>query len=308
MDTSTRLEADRAELYQRIMNFEIDDAPTTFSFAHRLARENGWSLAFSHDVVREYKRFIFLMVHAGHPVTPSDQVDQAWHLHLTYTQSYWDRLCAEVVGRRLHHIPTLGGAAEARKYDEWYRRTLSTYRRIYGEPPRPDIWPNPRMRFGEDRFQRVNIQRNFVIPRMWTGPRPRRIKEIFLAAFITVGVVAATPLNARTSGDAPTDGATVMYLLWLAVLFIMLLQIVKDRYRLRCRHCKNFDALKPTGITAVREKKMWEEYRCNNCHFADWRVSHRNNANGAGCGGVGDGEGGGADASCGGGCGGGCGG
>ncbi|MEK6230809.1 MAG: hypothetical protein N2A42_03075 [Luteolibacter sp.] len=33
----------------------------------------------------EYKRFVALAMLAGHPVTPSEEVDQAWHLHLVYT-------------------------------------------------------------------------------------------------------------------------------------------------------------------------------------------------------------------------------
>ncbi len=41
----------------------------------------------------EYRRFAFLAATAGHPVTPSDAVDQAWHLHLTYSRDYWDRFC-----------------------------------------------------------------------------------------------------------------------------------------------------------------------------------------------------------------------
>ena len=43
----------------------------------------------------------------------SEQVDAAWHLHLTYTRSYWDRFCKETLGQPLHHDPTRGGPAEA---------------------------------------------------------------------------------------------------------------------------------------------------------------------------------------------------
>src|SRR5687767_62987 len=72
------------------------------SFAERLARENGWSMVHADRVTREYKRFCFLAATAGHPVTPSDAVDQAWHLHLTYSRDYWQRFCPEVLGRALH--------------------------------------------------------------------------------------------------------------------------------------------------------------------------------------------------------------
>ena len=67
-------------------------------------------------MISEYRRFVFLALAAGHPVTPSDQVDQAWHLHLLYTNSYWNRFCGETLGRRLHHGPTQGGASERDKF------------------------------------------------------------------------------------------------------------------------------------------------------------------------------------------------
>ncbi len=85
------------ELWQRLEAFELNDSEADFCFSTRLAQENGWSEAFARRVIREYKRFLYLAKSAGHPVTPSDQVDQAWHLHLCYTRSYWNELCANVL-------------------------------------------------------------------------------------------------------------------------------------------------------------------------------------------------------------------
>jgi len=117
-----------SELWTRIEAFNIDgDDNVAFPFDVRLAQENGWSRDFARRVVDEYKRFVFLAMTAGHPVTPSDQVDQAWHLHLTYTRSYWQRLCGEVLPRPLHHDPTKGGDAEEHKFDDWYARTKESY-------------------------------------------------------------------------------------------------------------------------------------------------------------------------------------
>ena len=75
-------------------------------------------------VCEEYRRFLFLCCIADHVVTPSDDVDQAWHLHLTYTQSYWYDLCADVLGRPLHHTPTEGGEEQHAFYRECYSNTL----------------------------------------------------------------------------------------------------------------------------------------------------------------------------------------
>ena len=92
-------------------------------------------------MIGEYKRFCFLAATAGHPVTPSDAVDQAWHLHLTYSRDYWERFCPEILGRPLHHGPTEGGGAEQQLYFAQYAQTLKSYERIFGERAPADLWP-----------------------------------------------------------------------------------------------------------------------------------------------------------------------
>src|SRR5581483_11477810 len=89
-EESETMDGERADLWARLQGFEIDEPAAALDFTGRLARENRWSRDFARRVVEEYKRFAFLAMAAGHPVSPSDQVDQAWHLHLIYTQSYWD--------------------------------------------------------------------------------------------------------------------------------------------------------------------------------------------------------------------------
>ena len=154
------------DLYARILCFPIDEGTPDLSFEARIARENAWSITFARRVVFEYRRFVFLAMTAGHQVTPSDQVDQAWHLHLTYSRSYWDRLCGELLDRPLHHGPTRGGAAESARFDQQYERTLAAYRAAFGEEPPADIWPPAAARFGEDlHFVRVNTARNWVVPK-----------------------------------------------------------------------------------------------------------------------------------------------
>ena len=154
------------DLYDRILRFPIDEGTPDLSFEARLARENAWSITFARRVVFEYRRFVFLAMTARHQVTPSDQVDQAWHLHLTYSRSYWERMCGELLGRPLHHGPTRGGAAETARFDRQYEQTLAAYRAAFGEEPPADIWPPAATRFGEDlHFIRVNTACNWVVPK-----------------------------------------------------------------------------------------------------------------------------------------------
>jgi hypothetical protein len=155
---------DESALWERIRQFALDDPTANFPFTTRLARENGWPLAYAQRVVTEYKRFVFLAMVAGHEVTPSDEVDQAWHLHLVYTHSYWDELCGQVLGRPLHHGPTKGGGGERMRFDEQYRRTLDSYQRWFNQNPPRDIWPPVALRFApKQRFIRVDAAANWII-------------------------------------------------------------------------------------------------------------------------------------------------
>ena len=160
------MKTEHLELRKRVEDFSLDDPNSAFPFTERLARDNAWRLPYARRVAREYKRFAFLAAAAGHPVSPSDQVDQAWHLHMIYTESYWQRFCGEALRRPLHHHPTRGGADERAKFNDWYARTLASYRVLFDEEPPTDIWPDASRRLGEDtHFVRVNASRNWIIPK-----------------------------------------------------------------------------------------------------------------------------------------------
>jgi hypothetical protein len=68
------LSASHANLWDQLLAFDLDGT-AEFSFSQRLARDNGWSVAFAQRVALEYKKFLYLAATCGHPVTPSDEVD-----------------------------------------------------------------------------------------------------------------------------------------------------------------------------------------------------------------------------------------
>lgn len=150
-------------LWEKIKKFSLDDPNAKFSFSDRLARENSWSLEFSLRVVFEYKRFVFLICVSKHPLTPSDQVDQVWHLHLIYTESYWIDFCKNTLNRDIHHGPTKGGGEEREKFVNYYDKTKALYTLKFNENPPEDIWPPYSVRFGEINFTRVNKHRNWIV-------------------------------------------------------------------------------------------------------------------------------------------------
>jgi hypothetical protein len=133
-------------LWQQLAKLEITPPNLSLTFEARLAREQAWSLDRSFAVVEEYRKFLFLLLTCSHPVTPSEEVDAAWHLHLLYTRSYYDDLCQRIAGFIIHHQPTAGGPAEGNKFRDWYQKTLDAYAERFGSPPK-DIWPAPDQRF-----------------------------------------------------------------------------------------------------------------------------------------------------------------
>lgn len=154
------------DIWQRINAHHIGPADASLTFAARLARENRWSVAHAEAVIGEYKRFCYLAMTAGHEVTPSDAVDQAWHLHLTYSRDYWQVFCAQVLRADLHHGPTSGGAVERARYYHQYAATLAAYETAFGAPPPPAIWPDARQRFLRDPHGvRVNFFDGIVLKR-----------------------------------------------------------------------------------------------------------------------------------------------
>ena len=178
-------------LWDRILSHRFDDPAARLTFTARLARENGWTIGKAVRVVGEYRRFVFLAMTAGHAVTPSEDVDQAWHLHLAYTRDYWQTFCRDVLREPLHHGPTRGGAREAGRYSQQYRQTLAAYAATFDTPPPADIWPTPEQRFGPDlAWRRVNVANHWVVPKpRWLRGRARRATS--LAGLAAVPMVAA---------------------------------------------------------------------------------------------------------------------
>lgn len=179
------------QLRARIQAFSPDEPGVVFPFSARLARENGWSRAFAQRVMDEYRRFVYLGMTAGHPVTPSEQVDQAWHLHLTFTRSYWEEMCGRVLGRPLHHEPTRGGRAEGDKFVDWYARTLDSYRRAFGQAPPADIWPPAAERFAPAGGTRQVSQATHWVVRKPRLPRRRLAAAGVFGALLTVAACTA---------------------------------------------------------------------------------------------------------------------
>lgn len=70
-------------------------------------------------------------------------MDAVWHLHLLFTESYWNVLCGEILGRPLHHRPGTGRPGEASDFEARYLGTLADYAAEFGREPPAEVWPRP---------------------------------------------------------------------------------------------------------------------------------------------------------------------
>jgi uncharacterized protein (TIGR04222 family) len=205
-----------ADLAQRLHDYELDQPGAAQPISRRLAQEQGWSAGYTRRVMDEYKRFALLSVVAGHVVTPSDAVDQVWHLHLTYTREYWEHFCPRVLGRPLHHEPSRGGADEQEKYWQLYRQTLASYQQLFGEAAPADIWPAPGERFSA-RFRRVDSRR------FWLLRRPRLELRTALPAAATALAIAGLLAGCARIVDSSSPGSMqgsefLVFYLWAGAL------------------------------------------------------------------------------------------
>jgi hypothetical protein len=213
--------------WNRLSALDFDAAEAALPFSKRLAQENGWSAAFAGRAIEEYRKFCFLAVHAGHPVTPSDEVDQVWHLHLLYSRHYWENLCRDALERPLHHGPTQGGAAEDHKFNEWYGATLDSYRRYFGEPPE-DLWPAAEQRFDpHHRFVRIDKRDVVTIDRAL-------LRRGAVASLAGGGVLAMAAALAQTDMVAPSSNG-VRWVIFVAIAAVVTLIALAMRSKRRER-------------------------------------------------------------------------
>ena len=196
------------ELLARIQAHPLDKPGAEFQFSERLALENGWPRSFALRVIQEYRRFVYLACLGEGEVTPSDEVDQAWHLYLAYTRDYWEEFCPKVLGRPLHHAPADGGGDEEERYEANYGRTLELYGRIFGTQPPSDIWPPAAIRF---RYAPANVRVNKLLFRVVPKRKPKGRWIGWLGVVTFAAIVTALIVNVWSSLKPASGTADVIF-------------------------------------------------------------------------------------------------
>ena len=165
VDEDSIVKYNKDPIWLKIKSLQFDDNDAALTFSQRLARENRWAHWYALEVIEEYKKFLYIMAVSGHPVTPSVEIDQVWHLHLLYTRHYWEDF-AKYMPFEPHHGPTKGGSEENKKYNDWYSKTLESYASIFGTNAPVNIWPGPNIRFRNNQlWQWIDASKYFIISR-----------------------------------------------------------------------------------------------------------------------------------------------
>ncbi len=89
---------DHQALWEKIRDFPLDDPGAFLPFSDKQAFNQNWSVSFTQRAIAEYKKFIFLCCVSEMGASPSQVVDEVWHLHLPYTTSCCPCTCCPVPG------------------------------------------------------------------------------------------------------------------------------------------------------------------------------------------------------------------
>lgn len=153
------------ELWSKILYFDFDNPPSEYGFSTRLANENFWTKEFTDQAILEYKKFMYLAATSDFMVSPSEIIDNVWHQHLIFTQSYQD-FC-NILGKQIQHIPSTHNREEFEKFKQAKERTIKFYERDFGKQPK-NIWTY------NDMFESLNLEKS----------------KFKLRTFIIIGILA----------------------------------------------------------------------------------------------------------------------
>lgn len=99
----------------------------------------------SKDILVEVLRFMHLVVLSGERLTPSQQVDLAWHEFILFTKLY-SEFCNAHFGRFIHHYP----AHNDDNNKEGFRKLHYYYKKHIGLNPNPKLWGKVLIEIADD--------------------------------------------------------------------------------------------------------------------------------------------------------------
>ena len=104
----------------------------------------------------EYKLFLTMGYTASKTITPSEETDQVWHLHQTYTRHYRSSMI-KYLKKHFKHEPTIGGKVQNDLFSDIYTSTLNFYESLFNCHPPDEVWGSSEVRFDPAKFSIRNI-------------------------------------------------------------------------------------------------------------------------------------------------------
>lgn len=120
---------------------EVDAYPVPELLVPRIMKVHHRDREFAEAIVKEAKRMLYLGEVAQKAVTPSEEIDDAWHEMILFTP-YYHKLCRFLGTDYIHHDPepetppSKTGAPGVSQYDE----TLALYELHFGAKPDERYW------------------------------------------------------------------------------------------------------------------------------------------------------------------------
>lgn len=124
-------------LWQKILNFDLDNPLSPYGFSTRLSKEHKWTKSFTQKAILEYKKFMYLACTSDKMISPCEIVDKVWHQHIIFTESY--TFFCNIIGKQIHHIPSNHSKKQQETLSLAAQETREQYINVFGNPPQ-DIW------------------------------------------------------------------------------------------------------------------------------------------------------------------------
>ena len=102
----------------------------------KISKATGVAHESAGTLLNETIKYLFLVGHSRSRLTPSIQVDLAWHEFILFTKVY-EEFCMHHFGHFIHHHP---GESD-RNNQMQFVRTLEYYKEYFGTPD-PRFWGN----------------------------------------------------------------------------------------------------------------------------------------------------------------------
>lgn len=142
---------DENPIWKQIDKFPFDAPNLIETFPARLARKGKWTPEFTDEVIKEYKKFLFLIATAKCILIPPPAIDLAWKLHIDYYPKSWNEICGLALPLSLRRVVPDSDDNSMPKWDiAHYEHTLELYSQTFHSWPLIEIWPVPQEWFNPD--------------------------------------------------------------------------------------------------------------------------------------------------------------